>query len=238
MKKQDYIKEFTWPLAKDISSAEPGIYKEDIFLREINKLVNEKKAACPISGGTRRTESYDKVDNWIKEQNKHLKIVSKTLKSKRTPNLDKSHFPKSNTGKGTLTITTSKNQLFLIDSARDFIKCFDSSFRINDEIKNLVGKKPLLLFEIDSLESGGRAFSGDPFTGQIAAFSKVYCCNLENIQDKTFIIYYPHQIYSQFFNNNGKIKQNKGTKVISANVDLVITNNGIVLDPKTWRVLN
>tara|TARA_Y100000310_G_C20629604_1_gene787893 strand:- start:109 stop:825 length:717 start_codon:yes stop_codon:yes gene_type:complete len=238
MDKKDYIKKFAWPMAKDIVSAPGGMYKKDDFLEKINQLILNKKAACPISGGTRRTEPIKRVKNWVKEQNDHLKKVSSIVTSNRIPNLDKAHFPHSDTGTDTLTITTSKTQLFLIDKPQDFIDCFNQVFGINDEIKSLIGNKPLLLFEIDSLESGGRAFSGDPFTGQIAAFSKVYCCNLENNQDKTFILYYPHQIYSQLFNRSGKIKQNKGTKVISANVNLVITNNGIVLDPKTWRVLN
>ena len=115
---------------------------------------------------------------------------------------------------------------------------FECSFGINSEIRNQIDEKPLLLFKIDSLESGGRAFSGDPFTGQVAAYSKIFCYNLENNKERTFIIYYSHQLYSQFFTASGTIKQNKGTKVIEKNVDLLITNNGIVLDPKKWKVLN
>jgi len=237
MKGNKYLELFKWPMAKDMPSSAVGMYKSDKFLVEVNKLVEQKKAACPISGGTRRTELKSRVESWIEEQMDHYNSVSKKPSLKKDVSLDVSQFPKSETGTDTLTITTSKTQLFLIDSSYDLISCYESVYGKKEILRRLLGDNPLLLFEVDSLESGGRAFSGDPFTGQMAAFSKVYCTDLENNKERKFIIYYPHQLHTQFFSSGGILKDNKGTKVIAGNVDLVITNNGVLINPKDWSVL-
>ena len=236
MDEKEIIENFKWVL-KDFETNKVGLYKYDKFLENINTLIPDK-AVCPISGGTRRTESEPKIKEWVKNQLKHEKNVKKYFNIKRKISISINDFPVSNTGSYTRTITTSKTQLFLINDSKDFMHCYENAFGKNDKIAKFIENKNIFLFEVDSLESGGRAFSGDPFTGQITAFSKIYCTDMKNNSDKKFVIYYPHQLYSQFFDRYGKIKNSKGLKIITKLVDLIITNNGITIDAKTWNIVD
>lgn len=231
-----FVQKFKWPLTKNMESSPVGLYKYDQFMDRINSLVIKKKAYCPISGGTRRTESSAKIKQWIEEQKTHEKKIKREYYSDINTDLEIAQFPSSDTGNNTKTITTSKTQLFLIDHGTEFIEAYKSSFGKNEFLRQIIKNNAILLFEVDSLESGGRAFSGDPFTGQIAAFSKVYCYDLENNPERKFVVYYPHQLFTQFFDGSNNIKDNKGIKVISSNVDVIITNNGVILNPKDWKV--
>jgi len=233
--KEKIIDEFNWPSVKKMETRGIRVYKKDAFLEEILKLIENKEAACPIVGETRRTEPELKIINWIIDQYKHEKTINKKLKINKQTDLKVQDFPISETNKDNRTITTSNAQIFLIDDPDKFISSYARTFG-NNELLKKINDKPIMLFEIDSITSNGRGFSGDPFTGQIAAYGKIFCYDMENNKNKRFVLYYPHQLYSQFYDKNGRIKNNKGIKTISHLVDLVITNNGILIDPYEWRV--
>jgi len=142
-------------------------------------------------------------------------------------------------GEDKCTITISPNILYLLDAAEDFQACFEGAFParripLGDLLDMSLG---VLLFLTSSLESGGRAFKGDPFSGQVAAFAKIFATDIDNEKVHNFVTYYPHQLYSQFFSSGGRPLSNKGMQVLERLADLVITNDGVVLHPsEEWRL--
>jgi len=230
---------FEWPLAREITheSHQKALYKPDSFLQSVENLVERRLAWCPIKGGTRRSEPSSQLEKWIEIQMAHLRIVHQRLHGPDV-RLRLSDFPVDKKGKR--TITTSRTVLYLVDSTSDLKECLKpSSFtdRVADFSAILDVSLPALLFVTNSIESGGRAFSGDPFTGEVAAYSHVFCHDLANVKVRNFLVYYPHQLYSQFFTAQGQKPANKGVMVIQANVDLLVTSCGVLIDPKKWSVI-
>ncbi len=60
---------------------------------------------------------------------------------------------------------------------------------------------------------------------------------LNGNKERNMIAYYPNQIYSQFFGTSFNKPDNKGVKTLQENVDLIITRNGIMINPKSWKII-
>lgn len=72
----------------------------------------------------------------------------------------------------------------------------------------------------------GRIF-GDPFTGQISAYTSIFGYN--NQKKRLIISYFPHQSFSQFLDTNNKNINNKGFTIMRELVDLIILAGGVLL---------
>jgi hypothetical protein len=234
------VANFVWPLAKAARQKKDkkALHKPDPLLESMEDLIVKGCAWCPIGGATVRSEPDRKLETWIDNQMSHMDSLRLLLKPSYDISFKLTEFPRSSKGKR--VITCSRTIAYLVDSTKDFVECLSSSFGIKTgkQATNLLNPDlALFLYVSNSIESGGRAFSGDPFTGQVAAYSKIMCYDLLNAKNRNFVVYYPHQLYSQFFSENGKRPDNKGVKIIQANVDLVITAKGVLLEPEGWSLL-
>jgi hypothetical protein len=240
MTKENILSEFVWPLAKNLTLPLQGqqLYKSDSLLHCIESLVDRRRAWAPIVGGTKRTEPESKLRTWLTEQTRNMHLVERSNRWNRNVSIEMDEFPEVSTNKR--IIGTAKSILYLIDSTIDLLGCIRSSFGEQAKAKAneiLDVSLPALLFISNSVESGGRAFGGDPFTGQVAAFSRIFCADLLGNKERNFVAYYPHQLYTQFFNANGRKVDNKGANVLQNLADLIITAKGILIKPSEWRVL-
>ena len=231
---------FLWPLAKDTAIALKGqpLYKKDIFLQCVENLVDRRQAWAPIVGETKRTESESKLNEWVKEQTDKMRSLERLKNWNKGVSISLTEFPRVSADKRILA--TSKSILHLIDSTDELISCLRAAFGTNIATATrqvLECSIPALLFVTNSVESGGRAFSGDPFTGQVAAFARIFCYDILGGKERNFIAYYPHQLYTQFFNSSGNKAENKGVNVLQSLADLIITAKGVLIYPPEWRVL-
>ena len=103
---------------------------------------------------------------------------------------------------------------------------------------NVNKKLGVVLYVCNSVESGGRGFSGDPFTGQAAAYSRIFAYDLYGQRVLNFVTYYPHQLYSQLFTRNGELPQNKGVRMLRSQATLIVTCGGHLVDPQRWRIIS
>jgi len=232
--------EFVWPLAKDLAKPQRGqqLYKDDPFLRCVESLVDNRRAWLPIVGKTKRTEPEPKLAAWLVKQRDKMQSVEKLNHWSKNVTINVKEFPLAPNSKR--IIATAKSILYLIDSTNDLVECIGAAFGQNAKTESagiLDVSIPAVVFISNSVESGGRAFSGDPFTGQVSAFSRIFCSDIMGEKERNFVPYYPHQLYTQFFNKNGKKVANKGANILQSLADLIITAKGVLIEPSEWRVL-
>ena len=98
---------------------------------------------------------------------------------------------------------------------------FPSNKKKLDNIKNL----RTIVYISNSIKPG-RIF-GDPFTGQISAYSVSF--GKFDIDKRLVVSYFPHQSFSQFLDTNNKIILNKGFTIMRELVDLVILGGGVMI---------
>jgi hypothetical protein len=72
----------------------------------------------------------------------------------------------------------------------------------------------------------GRIF-GDPFTGQISAYSTAF--GKFDHDPRLIVAYFPHQSFSQFMDTNKKLISNKGFVLMRELVDFVVLGGGVVI---------
>jgi hypothetical protein len=230
---------FNWPSTeecKNIIKKKPPthhLFKFDPFLKELENLVSLGKAWSPVQGGTRRKEKESDIEKWIKEQFAYYKKINHCFNIQFSPSLKLDDFPKSS--KEERTITTSVKQVYLIDEFNDFLIAYKKAFNKNFPKKVMAShlKLPICLFKIDTVTSNLRL---DPFTGQVVGYAITFCRDLNGNKIRNFVIYYPHQLYTQFYSTNCKPKMNKLIESLNFFTDLLITREGIIINPSDWCV--
>ena len=232
---EQFSNEFKWSLAS--KGDHPDKESFNNFIKEIDKLLCSGRAWWPIDGRTKRTEPNKKIIKWIREQTSHKDNVELETKNKKSTSIELSQFPDQN---GKKLITTTTSILTLIDSTDDFLNCIEKSFG-TDARKNaetvLDTKIPTMFYVVNSITSDGRAFRGDPFTGQSTAYNRVFSIGLNNEKERNMVAYYPNQLYSQFFTKTLTKLENKGTRCLQLNCDMIIARDGIIINPKKWRLV-
>lgn len=241
---QDVRNAFLWPNAKELLgvSFRGTLYRNDKLVRRLERLVTEGQAWTPISGATKRTWSTSKIHGEIEAQNRHLlRLINSNVIRSAQP-LELIEFPLDPTGDGdSRIIGTSSNILYLIDSTYDFVKCFSEAFSkesaksLSELLEEDIGT---FVYISNSIEAGGRAFKGDPFTGQAAAYSRIFGWDIMGQKERNFIAYYPNQLLSQFFTEAGSPPSAKGVKMLRQEAALIIANNGLCLQPQRWEVVS
>tara|TARA_Y100001936_G_C16056265_1_gene661228 strand:+ start:410 stop:1870 length:1461 start_codon:yes stop_codon:yes gene_type:complete len=230
-------KDFKWKLAHQVPSTYKPWTPSDLFIKNIDSLYQNQKAWTPFVGTTFRTESNKFVKEHLQKQNNH-KIKLEKIKNYGVSNLFLKDFKKYDSKKK--IISTTKSILTLVDSTNDFLDSISKTYGKQTKKKAqtiLNTKLPTTLYVSSSLHSSGRAFNGDPFTGQITAYSRVFSISLNGEKERNMVAYYPHQLYSQFFDRKFQKPDTKGVKCIEKNIDLIIARNGILINPKTWSII-
>ena len=231
-----FTSDFTWELSTKAEKIEKKSF--DNFIYHIEKLIEQQKAWHPTEGSTVRTEKIEYVKSHTELQTKRKNKLEKKHKLKKQTTLDVDEFPTHKNGEK--SIQTGKKILVMIDSTNDFLNCIEQAFGVKtrQSIEPVLNKDiPSVLYMTNSLQQNGRAFKGDPYTGQITAYSRIFSIGINGEKQRNMIAYYPNQMYSQFFDINLKKLKNKGVMTLVENTDLIITRNGISIDPKTWSLL-
>lgn len=238
-------KSFLWTKARDLPNAQSGsqLYKHDALLICLEQLITDKRAWGPIEGTTKRTESEVKLRSWLHDQNTKCQSLQQLADFRHNygVELDLSDFPENTRTANTRVVTTSPNIAYLLDDTNDFIQALNQAFgaksgQVSATVLN--EKIGTFVYVTNSVESGGRAFSGDPFTGQVAAYSRIFAHDLLGNRVLNFVAYYPHQLYSQFYTARGVIPNNKGVKMLRSQATLIVSCGGILLEPREWKIIS
>lgn len=219
-------------LAKEIYNAisPGGFIKRDTFIMELEGIVKRKLGYNLSTNTGSRPQSKDDVSAWIKQQ-KTL-FVRNNLQDTGF-NLKTSNFPKSNNGN--LHLTTAKNIIYLIDSSDTIVSSLKKAFpRLKDRL-DIKNNMPVLIYISNSLKPG-RIF-GDPFTGQLSAFSNIFTKDVLGQKTRISVAYYPHQVHTQLFKEEGVFNINKGITIMRELLDYAIFHGGVVVNLKTGEII-
>ena len=91
---------------------------------------------------------------------------------------------------------------------------------------------PVFVYVSNSLKPG-RLF-GDPFTGQLSAYSIAFG-RFDNPRRRV-IVYFPHQVHTQVISSRGAAV-NKGMTLMTELTDYIIFNSGIAVNLSTQEVM-
>jgi len=234
---------FRWPLAKELSGKffKGTLYRQDRLVERLEKLISEGRAWTPISGTTKRTLATTNINSEIDAQNAHLRRLLSSGNLTGVEPLDVDEFPLDPKGDGdSRIIATSSTILYLVDETTDFVKCFREAFphQTADLVSRMLDKDiGTFAYISNSIDAGGRAFKGDPFTGQAAAYSRIFGWDMIGKRERNFVAYYPNQLISQFLSTSGSAPHAKGVKMLQREASVIIAHNGVCLHPEHWKVI-
>ena len=207
-----------------------GVINSDPLIDRLENLVENKQAYNIIKGAGSKPQKITSIKKWIKEQENNWQ--KSTLKKKKKLNYDNLKF--KITKNGNYHLTTAKNVFYLIDSSLTLEKIINKSFNYSDNI-NLGPDQPVFFFISNSMLKG-RIF-GDPFTGQLSAYSNIFTKNNLNQKNRLSITYYPYQVHTQMFRSEGIFNKNKGIDICRELVDYAIFHEGVIVNMKTGKVI-
>ena len=214
-----------WPCKKDIGGASPllGHINKDSFLSGIDTAVENNNGYVISQGVGSKPQSKESIDEWLLSQAKQSNKI----------NIDYSCPVKSflKTENGNYHITTSKNITYFIDNIAHLDTAFHDAFpkrkfKLSDLLSNHKDL-PSFLYVSNSLKPN-RIF-GDPFTGQFATFSNLFCFTCSYERYRSSIIYLPYVSAGCFYDNSNTLVQNKGLSIYLLLADIIICNNGYVI---------
>ena len=233
---------FLWPTAEELPQRQIGspLYKHDPLLAQLENLVTGGIAWTPILGSTKRTESEVKLTEWLGDQMRQKSRFDAQMDVSFPVELTLDDFPLVADRQASRIVTTSRNIAYLIDRKDHFLAALARAFGDGQAARAealLSGNLGVFVYVTNSVESGGRAFSGDPFTGQGAAYSRIFAHDLLGRRVLYFVAYYPHQLYSQLFTRTGAAPNNKGVKMLREQASLIVTTGGVLIEPQDWRLV-
>lgn len=206
-----------------------GFIKKDIFVLELERLVKEKKGYNLSNNAGSKPQNKPNVQAWISQQKK-LFSANQAKNVKFT--LSVSNFPTSVSGR--YHVTTAKNVIYLFDSGADVVASLKKTFpRLSKA--NLVLDQPVFVYISNSLKPG-RIF-GDPFTGQLSAFSNIFTKDVIGQKTRISVAYYPHQVHTQLFDNSMEFRKNKGITMMRELLDYAVFHGGVVVNMKTGKII-
>lgn len=228
-----------WPpttgVPRDILKAQSGkdLIKYDALSEQLEQDVTDHK--CYIlsnNAGSGKPPKFEKIKEWVGQQQK-LSARGKSLTPPAPFVMKPSDFPV--TDSGNRHITTSKNIVYLYDKWSDLRDSIETAYpRLKGKfVGKIQDDSPVFLFLSNSVKPG-RLF-GDPFTGQLSAFSTAFG-KFDKTQRKV-IIYFPHQVYTQAFDSRWTVEKNKGTTLFSELTDYIIFNAGVAVSLSKGEIL-
>lgn len=231
---KDFEELFDWPITKTIpkdiyDNLKPGgVIKNDSFINLLEELVGRKIAYNLSSNAGSRPQKGTDVTAWVNQQKELFKL--NTIDNVEFT-LDLEDCPRSTTG--LYHITTAKNVFYLADSNKDVEKALSEAYPRLVNI-DLGQDTPIFIYISNSMKPG-RIF-GDPFTGQLSAFSNIFTKDLLGNKTRLSIAYYPHQVHTQMFNSEMGFKNNKGIVMMRDLLDFAVFHGGVLVNLKTGEV--
>lgn len=224
-----------WPLFSGIpddirkSIGPQSLIKQDALLSRVESEVGRTCYTLSDNAGSRPQPS-DALKVSIQQQRGFAKYSGLSPKASFTLRLD--DFPLSESGNR--HITTAKNVVYLIDSGTTLLSCINQAYpRLSALATSIPKDKPVLLYVSNSIKPG-RIF-GDPFTGQLAAYSNIFARDASS--PRFVVAYYPHQVHNQLFTAGNAFKKNKGITLLREIADYAIFHAGVAVNMKTGKVI-
>lgn len=230
---KDKIKNFLhWPclseLPNEIINKQKGnsLLKYDHLMELLENDVTLKKAyTLSSNAGSGKPCKTAQIKSYINAQKN--KFNSTSLKPEVKFSLKIEDFPK--TRQGNHHITTAKNIVYLYDKWSDLEQSIYIAYpRLKGKLK-FPEDMPVFVYISNSLTLG-RIF-GDPFTGQLAAYSTVFG-HFDN-KKRIVIAYFPHQVHSQINTR----RMNKGLTLMKELTDIIIFHGGVAVNLSKGEIL-
>ena len=227
-----------WPLIKNVPTGvkqnwrsnglikyDPlcALFENDIILGNAYYLSN--------NAGSGKPPTSSQINSYIRHQ-KQLFEAAPPLNPPIQFTMCLNDFPLTSTGNDRRHVTTAKNIVYLYDS---WNKLYESIIKAYPRLKNHLSKKnhdiPVFVYVSNSLKPG-RIF-GDPFTGQLSAYSTAFGKFDES--PRMVIAYFPHQVHYQAIHT--RASSNKGLTLMKELTDFIIFNSGVVVNLSTGEVM-
>ncbi len=230
--KQEYTQKYAdflvWPLLREYSKhidhelKATELLKYDPFCSELENAITGKKAYTLGSNAGSRPQKKESITQWINEQSAKFLSYKGSLNPVANFSLDINDFPK--TENGNHHMTTAKNIIYLFDKFEDVKEILERVFpRLKGKLGSYDDDKPTFIYISNSMKPG-RIF-GDPFTGQISAYSVAF--GKYDVNSRYVIAYYPHQSFTQMIDDGKKKVKNKGFFMLREMTDLIIFGGGV-----------
>lgn len=207
------------------------LIKSDTLLEAIEELVGKQRAYTLSDRAGSRPQPPKRVQRWINQQRASFDATGLDPPCEFSMALE--GFPESDSG--LRHVTTAKNILYLCDRWSDVSTAIANAYpRLSHLSERFPSQTPVMLYVSNSI-CPGRVF-GDPYTGQIAAYSVAFTKSMTGNKTRLLVVYIPHQVHSQAFTSRGNLRSNKGLRILKEFADLVIFHGGALLDMSTGEV--
>lgn len=228
----DFYREFPdflqWPTVSEwqkksgTKARSSQLIKYDKFAEGLEKSIDSGKCYILGTNTGSRPQKAPALSEWIEKQNSFYGKAS--LAPPVENYMELNDFPESKSGNR--HVTTAKNIIYLFDRFSDVKKLIESSFeRLSGRVPELDDDALALVYISNSVKPG-RIF-GDPFTGQISAYSSAFG-KFDNPK-RLIIAYFPHQSYTQIIDTKQRKVNNKGLVLLREMCDLIIFSGGVAV---------
>lgn len=220
-----------WPKIKDVpKSVQTGwtgkeLLKYDPLCFLMEKDISKGKAYyLSDNAGSGKPPSTAQLTSWISQQSLLFKRA-KGLNPPVTFKMKPEDFPDTGTGTGRRHLTTAKNIVYLYDSWNTYVDTVVKAYpRLENHLKKKEKDMPVFVYVSNSIKPG-RLF-GDPFTGQLAAYSTAF--GKFDTAPRMVVAYFPHQVHIQAI-QNGKASENKGMTLMTELTDYILFYGGVAV---------
>lgn len=229
----------SWPVISGVPEAVrrgwvgKPLLKNDPLCSRFERDIDAGKAYyLSDNAGSGKPPTTQQIEAWIGQQ-RALFALEKKLSPPADFTMKIEDFPDTGTGSGRRHLTTAKNIVYLYDSWNTLADTISEAYpRLKGHLTRLEKGLPVFVYVCNSIKPG-RLF-GDPFTGQLAAFSTAF--GKFDPSPRMVVAYYPHQVHTQVL-HCGMVSRNKGTTLMAELADYLIFNAGVAVDLKGKRVM-
>ena len=237
--KSDISNLLVWPMIKDVPSSVQAkwrgkdLIKYDPLCARFEQDISLGRAYyLSDNAGSGRPPSTAQIQGWINQQ-KVLFNKAKDLNPPATFSMNIYDFPLTGNGGDRRHVTTAKNIVYLYDSWNQLYDSIISAYpRLQNHLSILENDLPVFVYVSNSLKPG-RLF-GDPFTGQLSAYSTAF--GKFDSPRRMVVVYFPHQVHTQAITAKGAAV-NKGMTLMTELTDYIIFHSGIAVNLRTQEVM-
>lgn len=228
-----------WPLINNVSKAirekwrGKPLLKYDQLCAQMEQDIEDGKAYyLSDNAGSGRPPETKQIKLWIKQQEQLFNRSSNLLPSVKF-NMKIDDFPDTGSGSDRRHLTTAKNIVYLYDSWNTFLDSLVKAYpRLSHHLEKKQNDLPVFIYVSNSIKPG-RLF-GDPFTGQLAAYSTTF--GKFDKSPRMVIAYFPHQTHTQAL-LDGVASINKGMTLMMELTDFIIFHGGVAVNLSGKEVL-